>query len=486
MIYLFCQWFGPEGLLRRPATSIAWILSNLLSIGAIALLLLPQTRPGAGGVAIEAWSDTRDGDTLLGNIVAFETFCTVAPFNTCSRCITSANASASQSSLNGCDVETWDLVQHEMLAASVDVVACLCESMGQDSLTWPPFRRRAHVLDLWRQHNSSSVRALWQQQYAVISRNTYVVILLSSYNRPAFLRNALILFLAHAGPGVRVDVLFEATDPQLLAGYAAIASEFKKHSQVSFTDRAASGGYWALMLSKIDGQATNIMIASDDTFMLRPTPVLQYAALQRIMGSRILDFTVSVEFRVSDALIKESGSDALRVSQLLTMEPYLASRPGGGGQAVDPKEEYFLFDSTDCGGHECHNRHIDGPMYLTEQARQEWPQLSFSMPPHPGLLELEWMKLKGRRKDYGLFPARQSVSNVGQASPTVRDDRLAGYSTTALSQAFLEQLNAGSALQAGCVQFPLDAITPAVLADHRTHREYLDMNWTCPGDVGAG
>lgn len=304
----------------------------------------------------------------------------------------------------------------------------------------------------------SDERKNWNRFFESVAGNTQVDVFLGSYDRPNTLQNALKMFNYFVS-GAQVHVFYDATSEVILEAYRKVVSNFP---DVIPHRRSEFGGYFPAIMEVLKTTKSHcVMIASDDTTIMRPFDIRHHAAVLRMLHSGPkLPHRVSYQFRIS----------------------YPAENfPNPVSFFSSPKAPYSLVE--DCRArivHLCYNRHIDGPMYLTDMLRKEWPLLN--NPAHPGELEGQWMGYNSPEllTDIALYPADQLVVNSGMKYSTVRDDRKSSDSNPAQSSEL--RLKHAIAVNNGCYQEPEKYIYRFLISKN-THVDNLPMPWICPKGV---
>lgn len=160
-----------------------------------------------------------------------------------------------------------------------------------------PLVQRAAVVRLLSDARTGLVEpgVVWHAFYRAVRAATSLEVIIGTRDRAVKARNALLLLRGNGGidggnprwpqlGSLHVSVLFEATDRVHDAAYAALQDELPS---VGFVNRSAVGGYWAALRQTAARNVTNVMVMSDDSWLVRPTDLLDYAALQRVLGDNV-------------------------------------------------------------------------------------------------------------------------------------------------------------------------------------------------------
>jgi hypothetical protein len=160
-----------------------------------------------------------------------------------------------------------------------------------------PLVQRASVVRLMSDARTGLVEpgVVWQAFYRAVRAATSLEVIIGTRDRAVKARNALLLLRGNGGidggnprwpqlGSLHVSVLFEATDRLHDAAHAALHDEFPS---VGFVNRSAVGGYWAALQQTVARNVTNVMMMCDDSWLVRPTDLLDYATLQRVLGDNV-------------------------------------------------------------------------------------------------------------------------------------------------------------------------------------------------------
>ncbi|KAI8903157.1 nucleotide-sugar transporter-domain-containing protein [Gorgonomyces haynaldii] len=335
------------------------------------------------------------------------------------------------SAYEDCLISEWEQVVGDI---TPDIESLMTEACAQYEILHPhetvTVTKRLGAIQIAK----SLDRDIWNRFYNRVLESTTVGIVMASFDRPGALRNALKLLFS-VTQGAQVTVLYESSSEDLHLAYEKVISEFP----VEGIDRKLNGGYFKGMQDFVEKPLTNILIASDDTFFVRPCNLKEYGAILRMVGSgQEQQYRVSFQLRL----------------------PYPDDHKPFFYHFMTPQMPHFF--ATDCSTvrhppHEvCYDRHIDGPMYLRSQIVKEWPSIFTRPPNHPGEFEAMWMDGRPPGIDISLYPADQILLNGAQGRGTVRDDRKFLESPEYIEKQESVRHEHAKAILEGCYQDPLE------------------------------
>jgi hypothetical protein len=303
-----------------------------------------------------------------------------------------------------------------------------------------------------------------------VTASTKVDILVSSFNRPAQLYKALESMRTFF-TNCDITVSYEADDEATRLAYEHVLARFP----VAAMWRPDYGGYMQSMRHAMaQTNATNFIVASDDTFAVRPLDCKRHGALLRLVAGN--------EERVNRATMLLRIDYSINTSPIIQsimapMLPYVF--------AVDCSKSALGMDAMLNGTVPvCSDRHIDGAMYTAGMVRREWRNFTVGRDPvNPGDSEALWIDERMRtigddETDISLFPADQIYVNTGMDIGTVREERKFLESAEFGHAKAVSRQQDNARVLSGCRPL-VQAVLPPFLKTSWIQHNDIAVQWTC-------